>query len=381
MRRRISHFSQMNGARRFAGLICLLLLAGCTSSKSYMGIDLVERPYTPEQKYIQTLAKRAQSGDKQAQLALGERFEGGRRVGRDLEKARALYFQSAEDTPIKQTTYIPEDGIVKAETTNVGASKGLDEAKKRLKELGAAKPDSEQDDTENVDSLSLQEASQPFLYLGDEKIEGAGSRAIYQFLKVDYLSDICLYRIFEDQDLRQKLGVTANISNTTVDQKFLAANQCIKRSHMPNDCRKLQEQLVKFAQFARISKARLSFYSRSQGVIVKCVSKNWVKENFHQNERNKYPSPMDWALWRENPALVSEAKAQAMTQKDVLAGDTANPPEFAESYWAIRCQKYRGSSFAEEIDLILCNNQYPPSAQQRWEKTLEDLGISHAPDR
>ena len=46
-----------------------------------------------------------------------------------------LYAQAAEDTPIKQATFVPEDGIVKAQTTNTGIRKGLVDAKARLNNL------------------------------------------------------------------------------------------------------------------------------------------------------------------------------------------------------------------------------------------------------
>lgn len=75
MRRKISHFEQIYGVKQLAELVCGLLLAGCTSSKSYMGIDLAAKPVSAPQLSIQTLAILSRAGDKQAQLELGIRFE------------------------------------------------------------------------------------------------------------------------------------------------------------------------------------------------------------------------------------------------------------------------------------------------------------------
>ena len=80
-----------------------LLLAAC-ASQSYMGISLVSGQAASE---VQELARRAQNGDKQAQLDLGVRFEDGNGVVRNLARARQLYESAAR--PIKNITliYIP----------------------------------------------------------------------------------------------------------------------------------------------------------------------------------------------------------------------------------------------------------------------------------
>ena len=108
-------------------------LSACAAASSYMGIEFAPVAVaSSEQSEIQSLARRAQGGDNRAQLELGIRFEEGHGVVRDLEKAKMLFELAAKDTPIKQTSFIAEGGIVKAETTYVGVQKGLIEASRRL---------------------------------------------------------------------------------------------------------------------------------------------------------------------------------------------------------------------------------------------------------
>ncbi len=115
-----------------------LLLAGCSQSE-YYGINL--KPVANNQPTkIQSLANRAKSGDKEAQLELGVLFETGRNgLNKDLEKAKALYEEAARDIALTQTTFTTEDNIVKSQTTTTGKTiKGLEEAKARLESLERA---------------------------------------------------------------------------------------------------------------------------------------------------------------------------------------------------------------------------------------------------
>jgi len=66
-------------------------LAACFNS-SYAGIPFAKDAADPE---LQSLARLARSGDKHAQLKLGIRYEEGRGVPVDLERARDLYFDAA----------------------------------------------------------------------------------------------------------------------------------------------------------------------------------------------------------------------------------------------------------------------------------------------
>ena len=66
-------------------------LAACVNS-SYAGIPFATDAADPE---LQSLARLARSGDKHAQLKLGIRYEEGRGVPVDLERARDLYFDAA----------------------------------------------------------------------------------------------------------------------------------------------------------------------------------------------------------------------------------------------------------------------------------------------
>lgn len=86
---------------------------------------------------LTALASEAQRGSKQAQLELGIRFEEGKGVERDLDKARKLYAQAASDSGGTIWVYSPAVGNgTKGRTipVNTGPKRsGLAEAKRRLK--------------------------------------------------------------------------------------------------------------------------------------------------------------------------------------------------------------------------------------------------------
>ena len=68
-------------------------LAACVNS-SYAGIPFAPNAADPE---LQNLARLARSGEKHAQLELGIRYEEGRGVPVDLERAGRLYTLAATD--------------------------------------------------------------------------------------------------------------------------------------------------------------------------------------------------------------------------------------------------------------------------------------------
>ena len=122
--------------------ICLgtSALGSCASPSHYMGIDLVSASTAAsEQTELQQLARRAQAGDKQAQLELGARFEEGRGVPVDLDKARKLYAAAASDSGGTIWVYSPPVGNGtkgRVIPVNTGAKQvGLAEAKKLLARL------------------------------------------------------------------------------------------------------------------------------------------------------------------------------------------------------------------------------------------------------
>jgi TPR repeat protein len=86
--------------------LALTALAGCTSN-SYMGISLAPGAADAS---LQSLAARAQAGDKQAQLELRIAFEEGHGVGRDLSTARELYGQSSAGSGGAIWLYVPPSG-------------------------------------------------------------------------------------------------------------------------------------------------------------------------------------------------------------------------------------------------------------------------------
>ncbi|MCK0530674.1 SEL1-like repeat protein [Sphingobium agri] len=90
---------------------------------------------------LQGLAKRAQSGEKQAQLDLGVRFEEGQGVVRDLERAAKLYSAAGSSGGGSRMVYVPVSGKrARAMTMPLSSGMragGLPEAGKRLEMLTA----------------------------------------------------------------------------------------------------------------------------------------------------------------------------------------------------------------------------------------------------
>lgn len=129
---------------RAAIAACMLssmpLLTGGCATDSYAGVPLTAGAADAE---LQALAMRAQGGDKQAQLELGIRYEEGRGVPRDLERARSLYFEAAT-RPSRQrvAAYIPTPGgIVSSHVRTFPAGReysGLEEALLRWHRLMAS---------------------------------------------------------------------------------------------------------------------------------------------------------------------------------------------------------------------------------------------------
>lgn len=115
-------------------LLSLLALSGCVSS-SYMGIALGPGAADPD---LQQLAQRARSGDKQAQLELGNAFEEGLGVTPSRSRAITLYRQAAKDNSGTGWVYVPSpgggvpSGVLKIGRSN---SSGLIESRTRLERL------------------------------------------------------------------------------------------------------------------------------------------------------------------------------------------------------------------------------------------------------
>lgn len=112
-----------------------LTLSACTPS-TYAGISLRPGAADPE---LQALARRAQAGDKQAQLELGIRYEEGRGVPRDLEWAEELYRSAAASSGGQIYVYSPpigSSGPGRVVSVKAGPRRsGLREAQERLERL------------------------------------------------------------------------------------------------------------------------------------------------------------------------------------------------------------------------------------------------------
>jgi TPR repeat protein len=121
-------------ARAAAGTLAAgaaLLLGGCAVN-SYAGVSLKAGAAEPE---LQHIARRAQLGDKHAQLELGIRYEEGRGVAPDIARAEALYRLAAEDSSGASSTYVPGVGGRNGRVVSVRngpPQQGLAEAKRRL---------------------------------------------------------------------------------------------------------------------------------------------------------------------------------------------------------------------------------------------------------
>lgn len=111
---------------------CSLPALGACMANSYAGIALAAGAADPE---LQGLARRAQAGDRQAQLELGIRHQEGRGVPLDLERAAQLYRRAAASGDNSRLAYVPGTGGRPASWTILssgGRSEGLEEASLRL---------------------------------------------------------------------------------------------------------------------------------------------------------------------------------------------------------------------------------------------------------
>jgi hypothetical protein len=117
------------------GIMCsaLLALSACSAPSRYMGINFATG-IAPQA--LQQLAQRAQTGDKQAQLALGIAFEEGRGVAADMKKAQKLYRLASMNSGGTTWVYVPSTRKGQAGhvmPVNMGPRQsGLAEAKLRL---------------------------------------------------------------------------------------------------------------------------------------------------------------------------------------------------------------------------------------------------------
>jgi len=107
----------------------------CASS-DYMGLSMAPGAALPE---VQALARRAQAGDKQAQLDLGIRFEEGKGVQQDKKRAMRLYRKAAQTSGGTMWVYMPSPGNgAPARVIPVARGSrqaGLEEAKQRMSDL------------------------------------------------------------------------------------------------------------------------------------------------------------------------------------------------------------------------------------------------------
>lgn len=122
---------------------CIALLVACAAmsltacTESYAGVRLSPGTGDPE---IRNLARLARAGDKHAQLQLGIRYEEGRGVPVDFDRAMRLYALAASGSGGTEIFYVPAGGSgpVIAVPINQGPPvPGLQEAARRLELLRA----------------------------------------------------------------------------------------------------------------------------------------------------------------------------------------------------------------------------------------------------
>ena len=125
------------GARAaFAGLFACLSLSLPSCASSYAGIPLKPGAAEPE---LQQLARRAQFGDKRAQLELGKRYEEGRGLAVNLSRAGRLFAKAAAPGAGNSFIYVPGfgrgGGGAVVPTYQAKRLSGLPEARERLEAL------------------------------------------------------------------------------------------------------------------------------------------------------------------------------------------------------------------------------------------------------
>jgi hypothetical protein len=126
-----------NAVRAWRSHLALFLLAAllsaCAAPTSYMGISYVPDAAARD---LQDLARRAQAGDKQAQLDLGIAYEEGLGVAVDLKQAERLYRMAAATTGGTAVVYVPPfKKVGRGGVTLVSSGPsmlGLEEARTRL---------------------------------------------------------------------------------------------------------------------------------------------------------------------------------------------------------------------------------------------------------
>lgn len=127
---RVSIGANVRSAAAAAALLCAL--SGCATTGSYAGVPLGPGAADPE---LQSLARRAEAGDKHAQLELGIRYEEGRGVPENLERAKSLYRAASSDGGGSQFAYSPGTAGGRGQWVVFdagGAGAGLAEASLRL---------------------------------------------------------------------------------------------------------------------------------------------------------------------------------------------------------------------------------------------------------
>lgn len=95
------------GLKEGLAAAALAVATAACAATSYAGVSLVPGAADPE---LQALSRRAQHGDKFAQLELGTRFEEGRGVLKDIALARRLYAAAAAPARAVRHVYIPPVG-------------------------------------------------------------------------------------------------------------------------------------------------------------------------------------------------------------------------------------------------------------------------------
>jgi hypothetical protein len=125
----------IQASTRYAASMALIAatvcLSACATPRSYMGLDIGPGA---EDSSLTSLARRAQTGDQQAQLELGIAYEEGRGVRRNLLRAMQLYEEASRASGGSRIIHRPRaNGSVDSQPVYSGPrTLGLEEARVRL---------------------------------------------------------------------------------------------------------------------------------------------------------------------------------------------------------------------------------------------------------
>ncbi len=225
-----------------------LSLPAC--AKSYAGVPLAAGAADPE---LQSLARRAKSGDKRAQLELGTRYEEGRGVTPNRKRAERLYRSAAMQIGGVRMAYVPAAGKNgRGATVPISGGRlvpGLPEAAARLAALQRGK---------RLETATVAEDRSFFPKGGPDLGRSALTDEIFAtIVRIELFSDSC----FPVQGQSEDLEIYAD-----------NAWNCILRSEPPKDCTQSSDAVLRSIRFVRFNENFTILQRSALGLIERCVA-------------------------------------------------------------------------------------------------------------